>query len=53
VAYASTQTHTSLERAARVLGVTVHRVATDDALRLDVDALRAAVADDRARGRRP
>jgi selenocysteine lyase/cysteine desulfurase len=40
-------------RAARVLGVTVHRVATDDALRLDVDALRAAVADDRARGRRP
>jgi aromatic-L-amino-acid/L-tryptophan decarboxylase len=53
VAYASTQTHTSLERAARVLAVTVHRVATDDALRLDVDALRAAVADDRARGRRP
>ena len=40
-------------RAARVLGVTVHRVATDDALRLDVAALRAAVADDRARGRRP
>jgi aromatic-L-amino-acid decarboxylase len=33
--------------------VTAHRVATDDALRLDVDALRAAVADDRARGRRP
>jgi glutamate/tyrosine decarboxylase-like PLP-dependent enzyme len=48
VAYASTQTHTSFERAARVLGVTVRRVATDDALRLDVHALRAAVADDRA-----
>jgi aromatic-L-amino-acid decarboxylase len=53
VLYASTQTHTSLDRAARVLGVTLRRVQTDAALRLDVAALRAAVADDRAGGRRP
>jgi aromatic-L-amino-acid decarboxylase len=53
VAYTSTQAHTSFDRAARVLGVTLRRVATDAGLRLDVDALRAAVADDRAGGRRP
>jgi aromatic-L-amino-acid/L-tryptophan decarboxylase len=53
VLYASVEAHSSMDRAARVLGVAVRRVATDDALRLDVDALRAAVADDRAGGRRP
>lgn len=53
VAYASTQTHTSFDRAARVLGVPLRRVETDAQLRLDADALLAAVADDRAGGRRP
>jgi glutamate/tyrosine decarboxylase-like PLP-dependent enzyme len=35
-----------------VLGVALNRVPTDRGLRLDIDALRAAVADDRAAGRR-
>jgi aromatic-L-amino-acid decarboxylase len=53
VVYASTQSHTSFDRAGRLLGVTVRRVAADEGLRLDVDALRRAVAEDRAQGRRP
>jgi aromatic-L-amino-acid decarboxylase len=53
VAYASTQAHTSFDRAARVLGVTLRRVPADAGLRLDVDALQVAVAEDRAAGRRP
>jgi aromatic-L-amino-acid decarboxylase len=53
VLYLSTETHSSFDRAARVLGVAVRRVATDDRMALDVAALRAAVSEDRADGRRP
>ena len=54
--YASDQAHSSLEKAMIVLGLgeeNVVRIRTDDAFRLDVDALREAVADDRRRGRHP
>jgi aromatic-L-amino-acid/L-tryptophan decarboxylase len=54
--YASDQAHSSLEKAMIVLGLgeqNVVRVPTDDAFRLDVDALRDAVADDRRRGHHP
>ena len=51
--YASDQAHSSLEKAAIVLGIgegNVVRVASDDRQRLDVEALRSAIAEDRARG---
>ena len=54
--YASDQAHSSLEKAMIVLGLgeqNVVRVRTDEAFRLDVDALRRAVADDRGFGRHP
>ena len=54
--YASDQAHSSLEKAMIVLGLgeqNVVRVPTDDAFRLDVDALRDAIADDRRRGLHP
>jgi aromatic-L-amino-acid decarboxylase len=54
--YASDQAHSSLEKAMIVLGLgeqNVVRVRTDDAFRLDVDALRDAIAEDRRRGHRP
>jgi aromatic-L-amino-acid decarboxylase len=54
--YASDQAHSSLEKAMIVLGLgeqNVVRVPTDDAFRLDVDALRDAIADDRRRGHHP
>jgi aromatic-L-amino-acid/L-tryptophan decarboxylase len=56
VAYCSAQTHSSLAKGLRVLGFRpdqLRTVATDDALRLSMPALRAAVATDRAAGRRP
>jgi aromatic-L-amino-acid decarboxylase len=54
--YASDQAHSSLEKAMIVLGLgeqNVVRVRTDDAFRLDVDALRDAIAKDRRRGHHP
>ena len=53
--YASDQAHSSLDKAAVMLGLgeeNVVRVASDANYRMDVQALRAAVADDAARGYR-
>src|SRR4051812_36404879 len=54
--YVSAEGHPSVARAAQVAGLPrdcVRVVATDDRLRLDVGALRAAVQADRGAGRRP
>jgi aromatic-L-amino-acid decarboxylase len=54
--YASDQAHSSLEKAAIVLGLgesNVVRIPSDAAFRMDVAALRAAIADDRGRGFHP
>jgi aromatic-L-amino-acid decarboxylase len=54
--YASTEAHSSIEKATMTLGLGrtgVHRVSTDADLRMDVDALRAAIAADRAAGLLP
>jgi aromatic-L-amino-acid decarboxylase len=51
--YASEQAHSSVEKAAVTLGVgeeNVRRVATDARFRMDADALRAAVEEDRRAG---
>lgn len=56
VAYGSDQCHSSLLRGFRVLGFAQDqfvRIASDDEFRLPVDALRARVAEDRARGLHP
>ncbi|MDQ3908290.1 MAG: aminotransferase class I/II-fold pyridoxal phosphate-dependent enzyme [Acidobacteriota bacterium] len=54
--YCSDQTHSSIDRALRVLGFAedqLRKLATDDQFRLDLSSLRNAVADDRQSGRRP
>ena len=56
VLYVSDQGHSSLERAARIVGVpveNVRKIPTDAAFRLDVAQLREAVGRDRAAGRTP
>jgi glutamate/tyrosine decarboxylase-like PLP-dependent enzyme len=56
VIYGSAQMHHSLAKGVRVLGfrdAQLRTVATDDRLRIDLAALRAAIAEDRAAGRRP
>ena len=56
VVYLSDQTHSSVERGLRVLGIgpdTVRRLPTDAEFRLDLDALEAAVAADQRAGLRP
>ena len=56
VAYCSDQTHTSVDRALRLLGFAPHqlrRLPADDRFRLDPEALRDATRADRAAGRRP
>jgi glutamate/tyrosine decarboxylase-like PLP-dependent enzyme len=56
VAYASDQTHSSVARALRVLGLSrgqLRAIGTDDGFRLRVGDLARAVADDRAAGRIP
>jgi glutamate/tyrosine decarboxylase-like PLP-dependent enzyme len=56
VAYLSDQTHSVLPRGLRLLGVPAEDVrilASDEELRFDLPALAAAVAADRAAGRRP
>ena len=54
VVYLSDQTHSSIPRGLAATGFgEVRLLATDERLRLDVDVLAAAVADDRAAGHRP
>jgi aromatic-L-amino-acid decarboxylase len=54
--YASTEVHHVVTRAAAILGLgrrSVRGIATDDALRIDVDALRRVLDEDAARGIQP
>ena len=54
--YVSAEAHHSIAKSARIAGIPgtgLRVVPTDDALRMDVDALRAAVVADRAQGRTP
>ncbi|RPH54341.1 amino acid decarboxylase, partial [bacterium] len=54
--YASEQAHSSIDKAAIVLGLgaeNVRRIATDAAFRMSVPALKEAIARDRAEGRLP
>jgi glutamate/tyrosine decarboxylase-like PLP-dependent enzyme len=54
--YLSTEGHTTLRKAAELLGLgsaAVRMVSVDDAFRMDVSALRAAIRADRAAGRQP
>ncbi len=56
VAYASTQTHSSLEKAAMIAGFGrryVRFIAVDNSLAMQPRALEAAIAEDRAAGRTP
>jgi len=56
VVYYSDQTHSSLSKGLRILGfgkTQRHMVATDDVYRLSIPALKAAIEEDRAAGRRP
>jgi len=56
VLYLSDQGHSSLERAARVMGVRqehIRRIPTDAAFRMDVRALKEALIRDRQEGLRP
>lgn len=56
VAYCSDQTHTSVDRAFRLLGFgpdQLRRLPSDEHFRLDLDALTRAIETDRADGRRP
>jgi len=54
--YASTEVHDTVDRAAQMLGIGaagVRHVETDDRLRMDIGALRAAIDADLAAGHRP
>jgi len=54
--YFSDQTHSSVERALRVIGFTpdqMRKLESDKKFRLSIQILRAAIADDRAKGLRP
>ncbi len=56
VVYCSTETHTSVDKAVALLGLgtaCLRRIPVDDAWRMDLAALRDAMAADRAAGRRP
>jgi aromatic-L-amino-acid decarboxylase len=56
VAYASTQAHSSIEKAVRIAGLgsdQLRRVAVDEAFAMRPEALKAAMAEDIAAGRRP
>jgi aromatic-L-amino-acid/L-tryptophan decarboxylase len=52
-AYASEETHFSVAKAADVLGIGLRSVAVDGDQRIDIGALRAAIAEDRGEGLRP
>jgi aromatic-L-amino-acid decarboxylase len=54
--YTSEQAHSSVEKAALVLGIGkagVRKIPTDDTFRMDAGALEKAIAEDRAAGHRP
>lgn len=54
--YTSEQAHSSVEKAAIVLGLGksgVRKIATDDRYQMNADVLERAIADDRSAGRRP
>jgi glutamate/tyrosine decarboxylase-like PLP-dependent enzyme len=56
VLYASTQTHNSVHKAAKILGIgleRLHALPVDGDYRLDIAALERAIVGDRAQGRRP
>lgn len=56
VVYGSEQTHNSVDKAASLLGIGwagFRKIPTDSEFRIDVEALEAAIAADRAAGRRP
>lgn len=56
VVYWSDQTHSSVERAARVIGLAESQfriIPTDESFRICVDSLKLAVENDKAEGRRP
>jgi len=56
VAYLSDQTHSSISRGLVALGFgpgDVRMIPTDDAMRMPLDVVEAAIAEDRAAGRRP
>lgn len=56
VIYYSDQTHSSIDRALRVIGFLpeqIHRIPSDAKFCLPVEALERAIRDDRAAGRRP
>ncbi len=56
IVYFSDQTHSSIEKALRILGFAreqIRKLPSDDAFRLQVESLRKAVAQDRAAGRQP
>jgi glutamate/tyrosine decarboxylase-like PLP-dependent enzyme len=54
--YASSEAHSSIQKAVELLGLgsgALHTVAVDERFQMDVDALRAAIAEDRRAGCRP
>ena len=54
--YVSPDGHSCIQKAAEILGLgvdAIHKVATDERNRIDVESLRAAIAADRAAGHRP
>lgn len=56
VVYASEEAHHSLDKSVGLLGLgrrALRRIAVTDRIQMDVDALRLAVRDDRAAGRKP
>ena len=56
VIYCSVEAHSSVDKAAILLGLgseSLHKIPTDSAFRMDVDALSARIADDRAQGCTP
>ncbi len=56
ILYLSDQGHSSLERAARIMGIraeSVRKIPTDDLFRMDINALREAIEEDRHSGRHP
>src|SRR3984893_2103213 len=56
IIYFSDQTHSSVERALRVIGFSpeqLRKLPSDENFRLSIRDLRAAIADDRAKGLRP